>query len=275
MASYRQLPEVFRRLHPRFKTPWLSLVVFAGIAADPDHAARATSTSSARCTRSARCSRSRSRTRRWSRCAWTTRPAAERSYRARPNLRMRGRRLAAVRASSAGSRPALSFLVVVVQNADHALGRARLARGRVRRLRRLPAPRRARAARARRCGRRPRSARRWRSSTGNILVPVVAGRASEEAIDVACRLAAERGARDRRAAAWSRCRSSCRSTDELPSEEDAANARARRGARDRRLVRRGRRRRASCARRAPAARSSTRPSARSAEIIVMGAPRRR
>jgi len=31
MASYRQLPEVFRRLHPRFNTPWLSLVVFAGI----------------------------------------------------------------------------------------------------------------------------------------------------------------------------------------------------------------------------------------------------
>src|SRR5881409_2056475 len=30
MSSYRQLPEVFRRLHPRFKTPWLSLVVFAG-----------------------------------------------------------------------------------------------------------------------------------------------------------------------------------------------------------------------------------------------------
>jgi basic amino acid/polyamine antiporter, APA family len=31
MASYRQLPEIFRRLHPRFKTPWLALVVFAGI----------------------------------------------------------------------------------------------------------------------------------------------------------------------------------------------------------------------------------------------------
>ena len=30
MASYRQLPEVFRRLHPKFKTPWLSLLVFAG-----------------------------------------------------------------------------------------------------------------------------------------------------------------------------------------------------------------------------------------------------
>jgi amino acid transporter len=32
MASYRQLPEALRRLHPRFKTPWLSLVLFAGIA---------------------------------------------------------------------------------------------------------------------------------------------------------------------------------------------------------------------------------------------------
>ena len=26
MATYRQIPEVFRRLHPRFKTPWLSIV---------------------------------------------------------------------------------------------------------------------------------------------------------------------------------------------------------------------------------------------------------
>ena len=32
MASYRQLPERLRTLHPRFKTPWLSLVLFAGIA---------------------------------------------------------------------------------------------------------------------------------------------------------------------------------------------------------------------------------------------------
>src|ERR671935_715958 len=32
MSSYRQLPERFRRLHPKFKTPWLALVVFAGIA---------------------------------------------------------------------------------------------------------------------------------------------------------------------------------------------------------------------------------------------------
>jgi Amino acid transporters len=30
MASYRQLPSAFRRLHPKFKTPWLSLIVFGG-----------------------------------------------------------------------------------------------------------------------------------------------------------------------------------------------------------------------------------------------------
>jgi basic amino acid/polyamine antiporter, APA family len=30
MAGYRQLPGVFRRLHPKFKTPWISLIVFGG-----------------------------------------------------------------------------------------------------------------------------------------------------------------------------------------------------------------------------------------------------
>ncbi len=30
MAGYRQLPAAFRSLHPRFKTPWLALVFFAG-----------------------------------------------------------------------------------------------------------------------------------------------------------------------------------------------------------------------------------------------------
>jgi basic amino acid/polyamine antiporter, APA family len=32
MSGYRQLPAVFRRLHPTFKTPWIALVVFAGFA---------------------------------------------------------------------------------------------------------------------------------------------------------------------------------------------------------------------------------------------------
>src|SRR5436309_302675 len=31
MATYRQLPEVFRRLHPKLKTPWLALIVFGAI----------------------------------------------------------------------------------------------------------------------------------------------------------------------------------------------------------------------------------------------------
>ncbi len=39
MAGYRQLPAVFRRLHPRFKTPWLSLIVFARHRLDPRAAA--------------------------------------------------------------------------------------------------------------------------------------------------------------------------------------------------------------------------------------------
>jgi APA family basic amino acid/polyamine antiporter len=30
MAGYRQLPSVFRRLHRRFRTPWIALVLFAG-----------------------------------------------------------------------------------------------------------------------------------------------------------------------------------------------------------------------------------------------------
>jgi basic amino acid/polyamine antiporter, APA family len=31
MASYRQLPQIFRRVHPTFRTPWVALVVFAGL----------------------------------------------------------------------------------------------------------------------------------------------------------------------------------------------------------------------------------------------------
>jgi basic amino acid/polyamine antiporter, APA family len=31
MSSHRQLPEIFRRLHPKLKTPWLALIVFGAI----------------------------------------------------------------------------------------------------------------------------------------------------------------------------------------------------------------------------------------------------
>ena len=40
MASYRQLPEVFRRLHPRFKTPWLVAARLRRDLLDPRHPAR-------------------------------------------------------------------------------------------------------------------------------------------------------------------------------------------------------------------------------------------
>src|SRR5205809_2087246 len=35
MASHRQLPEIFRRLHPKLKTPWLALIVFGAIGPTP------------------------------------------------------------------------------------------------------------------------------------------------------------------------------------------------------------------------------------------------
>src|SRR5262249_3701102 len=31
MASYRQIPTVFRALHPRFRTPWIALLFFGGV----------------------------------------------------------------------------------------------------------------------------------------------------------------------------------------------------------------------------------------------------
>jgi APA family basic amino acid/polyamine antiporter len=31
MSTHRQLPEVFRRLHPKLKTPWLALIVFGAV----------------------------------------------------------------------------------------------------------------------------------------------------------------------------------------------------------------------------------------------------
>ena len=31
MSHYRQLPQIFRRVHPRFNTPWIALIFFAGI----------------------------------------------------------------------------------------------------------------------------------------------------------------------------------------------------------------------------------------------------
>ena len=62
MAGYRQLPSVFRRMHRKFKTPWIALVVFAGFISILVTPPRQDRLPRERCTRSARCSRSRSRT---------------------------------------------------------------------------------------------------------------------------------------------------------------------------------------------------------------------
>ena len=93
-GRHRQLPGVFRRLHPRFKTPWLALVVFAGIISILVLLPGQT-TSSATCTRSARCSRSRSRTSRSSPAHALPRRGARVPRTAEPQVLRR--RLAAVR----------------------------------------------------------------------------------------------------------------------------------------------------------------------------------
>ena len=62
MASYRQLPVLFRRLHPRFLTPWIAIVFFAGLVPILT-IARARRPSSGRSTPSARPCPSPSRTR--------------------------------------------------------------------------------------------------------------------------------------------------------------------------------------------------------------------
>ena len=68
LAEHRQLPSLFSQLHPRYRTPWFTIVFFSVLAgaADPARRHRRCSATS---TRSARCSRSRPRTSRSSRCA--------------------------------------------------------------------------------------------------------------------------------------------------------------------------------------------------------------
>ena len=137
MATYRQLPELFRRLHPEFQDPVALARRLRGVRPDPRAPARDRSTSSARCTRSARCSRSRSRTSSSSACA-RSRPTTRSSFRGRPNLRHRRHRLAALRRLG-GLATGLAWLVVVVQTPPtRYAGLAWLAIG-LRRLRRLPA----------------------------------------------------------------------------------------------------------------------------------------
>jgi APA family basic amino acid/polyamine antiporter len=190
MASYRQLPSVFRRLHPKLKTPWLSLVVFAGIgptmfllSGKVDFLGRMYAFGAMLSFTIAHVSVIALRAR------W---PDAELEWRARPNLTIRGISwplFAIVGALGTG----IAWLVVVIKDAPtryagtawlavgllfYVLYRRRLKLS-LRRTTRAPVP----------LG--PALALEYRS----ILVPIVAGPESREAVEVAARLATERAGR--------------------------------------------------------------------------------
>jgi basic amino acid/polyamine antiporter, APA family len=190
MASHRQIPEIFRRLHPRFKTPWLSLLVFGGIISIAvllpgkttflgDMYAFGAMLSFTIAHASIVALRVKRRGR-------------EMRFRARPNLRI-GEVDWPLFAIFGGLGTAAAWLVVVVQKADarwvgvgwlvvgfifYAVYRRYVVHAPLRETLRAPML----------IG--PAIALEYRS----ILVPVKPGRVSEEAIDFACRLAAERRA---------------------------------------------------------------------------------
>ncbi len=191
MASYRQLPEVLRRLHPRFKTPWLSLVIFAGIApilvilpGDVNFVGTLYSLGATLSFTIAHTALVRMR--------MTDRGLDEGEivYRARPNLRV-GRMMLPVFAILGGIATGVSFAVLVVQNpttrwaglgwmafglAGYLVYRRRWVKAPLSEVVKAPPA----------LG--PALALEYR----RILVPVIGGRPSDDAIDLACRLAAKR-----------------------------------------------------------------------------------
>jgi APA family basic amino acid/polyamine antiporter len=190
MASYRQLPAAFRRLHPKLKTPWLALVVFAGVGStlfllsgQVDFLGRMYAFGAMLSFTIAHASvvalRYRFRD-------------AELEWRARPNLRIRGvdwPLFAIVGGLGTGA----AWLVVVVQDAPtRYAGLAWLIVGFVFYLlyrRRLDLPLRVTSRSPVPLG--PAIALEYRT----ILVPIVAGDESREAVEVAARLATERAGR--------------------------------------------------------------------------------
>ena len=270
MASYRQLPEALRRLHPRFKTPWLSLVLFAGIAPIlvilPGNVNFVGTLYSLGATLSftvAHASIVRVR--------MLDRDDADIPYRARPNVSFGGVAWPLF-AILGGIATGISFLVLVVQNpATRWAGLGWMALGLVGyvvyRRRHLRVPLRSIEKAPPAFG--PALALEYR----RLVVPVIAGQSSDDAMDVACRIAAERGSRivalnvleiplDRPLA------------DELPELEARANreldeAVAIGDSYGVRVV--GRLERARSAAKAIVAEAE----ARDAEIIVIGSPRRR
>ncbi len=191
MASYRQLPEIFRRLHPRFKTPWLSLIVFAGFVSiivllpgKTDFLGTMYSFGAMLSFTVAHVSVIQLRRRHRD---------EELAFRAWPNLRLRGVDWP-VFAFFGGAATGLAWIVVVVQSpGTRYAGLAWLAVGFIvyvtyrRRVVKLPLRETVRAPVV--IG--PAAALEFR----NIVVPVAPGYPSDEAMDIACRLATERRAR--------------------------------------------------------------------------------
>jgi basic amino acid/polyamine antiporter, APA family len=190
MSSHRQLPELFRRLHPKLKTPWLALLVFGAIgptifllSGKVDFLGRMYAFGAMLSFTIAAASvialRIRDRD-------------AESQWRAHPNLKIRGISWPLF-AIFGGVGTGIAWLVVVVQDpATRYAGFAWLAVGFVfyplyRRHAHLPLTVTARAPLP--VG--PALALEYRS----ILVPIVTGPESHEAVEVAARLATERAGR--------------------------------------------------------------------------------
>jgi APA family basic amino acid/polyamine antiporter len=189
MASYRQLPEVFRRLHRKFKTPYISLLIFAGVIPMIVILPGKTSFLGTMYSFGAMLS-------------FTVAHASivalryknrdeELLFRARPNFRFRGVDWPLF-AIFGGLGTALSWFVVVEQQAPtrwaglgwllagfamYAVYRRRVVHSPLSETVRAPVV----------IG--PADALEYR----NVLVPVVSRRESEAAVDLACRLASERG----------------------------------------------------------------------------------
>jgi APA family basic amino acid/polyamine antiporter len=192
MASYRQLPLVFRRLHPRFKTPWLALVIFAGIGpilillpGDVTFVGTLYSLGATLSFTIAHVSLVRLR--------MDDRSKAEAPpYRSRGNLTVGGVDwpvFALVGALATG----ISFLVIVVQDATTRwVGLGWLVAGVIgytvyrRRVLRLSLGETVKAP--------PAFGAALALEYRRIVVPIVPGRPSDDALDLACRLAAERRA---------------------------------------------------------------------------------
>jgi basic amino acid/polyamine antiporter, APA family len=190
MSTHRQLPEVFRRLHPKFKTPWLALVIFAGVApiaillpGDVNFVGTLYSFGATFSFTVAHASIIRLR----------MLPAREDETvgRARPNVRIRGVDWP-VFAIVGGLATAISFIVILLQNeatrwtgigwillglVGYVIYRRRWVREPVRATVKAPPA----------YG--PALALEYR----RLLVPIVPGQASDDAFDVAASLAAERG----------------------------------------------------------------------------------